>query len=147
MQREVRSLSSLGSSRVSGLRSLLLNHFCVLALTTLLTGLVACGVEKDSNGGGGLTTTSLPASLSPQPTRYSFRADDDPVGFVPEVSSQVPNPPLASYNPDGTRVDCPASTTAPISYTYPGLTGPAATVNFVRKQLSGSGCTAAIEFP
>lgn len=110
----------------------------------LLSGIMGCG-------GGATDTDPMTRAtanvLTPPPARLSFRGQDDPVGFVPEATSQVPNPPVASYNPDGTRVDCPAETTSSFSYTYPGLTGPQATVNFIRKQLSGSGCATSITFP
>jgi len=110
----------------------------------LLAGIAGCG------GGGSESNDPKSAdtpTLSPTPGRFSFRGMDDPVGFVPDVSSQVPNPPVATYNPDGTRVDCPAETTTGASYTYPGLSSPIATVNFVRKKLNGSGCMSSIHFP
>ena len=114
--------------------------------SVIVVALMGCSRAKHEAGVG----TGPPAQatpLSPPPARFSFRAQDDPVGYVPEAASQAPNPALASYNPDGTRVDCPASTTTPATYIYPGLTGPSATVTFLRKQLSGNGCKAAIAFP
>lgn len=113
----------------------------------LLVAVTGC---TSPNHGGGVGVSDPPAqaaTLSPPPARFSFRAQDDPVGYVPEATSQAPNPAVASYNPDGTRVDCPASTTTSATHTYPGLSGAAATVAFLRKQLSGSGCVSAISFP
>lgn len=114
---------------------------------TLLVAVTGCNSAKHAPSVGATDPPTQGAVLSPPPARFSFRAQDDPVGYVPEATSQAPNPAVASYNPDGTRVDCPASTTAPATYTYPALSGATATVTFARKQLSGSTCTAAISFP
>lgn len=117
-------------------------------VATLLLAVTGCG-----SGSGDPTPPPVVgqpeqvATLTPPPARFSFRGQDDPVGYVPEATTQAPNPAVASYNPDGSRVDCPASTAAPVTYTYPGLSGSAATATFLRKQLSGNGCNSSISFP
>lgn len=120
-------------------------------LLFFLAGSAGCGGAGNSANSGNSGTANFKATdtpaLKPPPARFSFHALDDPVGFVPDVTSQVPNPPSSTYNPDGTRVDCPASSTTGANYTYPELTGPEATVKFVRKQLNGSGCASGITFP
>jgi hypothetical protein len=87
-------------------------------------------------------------SLTPPPSRFGFRATDDPVGFIPDVVSQVPNPPVHTYNPDGTLIGCPVEFSKTRTYTYPALIGPEASVAFIQKKLKGgtSGCADSIQF-
>src|SRR5450432_2965537 len=78
------------------------NPICVLMLPLVLLSVMAgCGGSNNSDNNFEIEDAN---QLSPPPARFSFRGQDDPVGFVPEATSQAPNPPLSSYNPDGTRV-------------------------------------------
>ena len=134
-----------GFSRLAGVTTQWWGASVLLAL--MMTGITGCNGYHDNIVSAAPASPNTTTVLSPPPARFSFHGHDDPVGYVPDVSSQVPNPPAATYNPDGTRMDCPVSTTTGASYTYPGLSGPEATVSFVRKQLNGTGCATGIAFP
>ena len=95
--------------------------------TGLLFALLCCII---------LIAAALQTPPLPQPGRFAFRSASDPIGFVPEASSQDPVPPVPTYNPDGTLQAAPVEFSRTFTYNYPSVSGPAGTITFIQKKLT-----------